>query len=206
MTERSFRLYPLVFWALVGAIIVLLFDTVVWWTVTDPFTGIFVDFITLVVAFLILLWPLVYGIRHWKKEGRKVWLPLAISLIALLCIWFLPFRSLMIKADFAINFSRRMEVVKMVEAGKLKPSASCNSCHIPLPPHYEDLSRGDDGQIAITQSNGHTTITFYTFLGILGHASGFMYKSDDSSPNWTDFEEEYWESERLRRHWFWTAC
>jgi hypothetical protein len=205
MTSRRWRVPPAVVWALITSGVMLFLDTVLWWTVTDPFTGMGVDFLTLVVYVVGLIWSVAYGIIRWKRDKRQAWLPAGVILATLTAIWFLPLRFLVIRLDFAINYNRRMEVVRLVEAGKLKPNVSYKGRLVHLPPQYAALSPGD-GNIQVEHNGAQTTITFYTFLGILGHASGFMYKSDDSTPGAGDFEEERWESEKVGRHWFWTGA
>lgn len=191
--------------ALIVSGVMVLLDTILWWTVTDPFMGMGVELLTFVVYAVSLVWSLAYGIRHRTQEKRQAWLPVAIVSVTLVAIWFLPLQLLMIRLDFAVNYSRRMEVVKLVKAGRLKPNVSENSNLVHLPPQYAALSPAD-GNINVERIGGRTTVTFYTFLGILGHASGFMYKSNDSAPTADDFEEERWDAEKLGAHWFYTEA
>lgn len=205
MTIQGQRVPPAVVWALLTSGIMLFFDTLLWWIVTDPFTAMGVDLLTLVIYVVGLIWPLAYGISRWSQERRQAWLPLGVVVVTLLAIWFLPLRFSVIRLDFVVNHTKRMEVVRLVEAGKLKPNVSYNGSLIHLPPQYAALSPGD-GNIKVVHSGGQVTITFYTFLGILGHASGFMYKSDDTAPTADDFEEERWDAEKVGEHWYWTEA
>ncbi len=49
-------------------------------------------------------------------------------------------------------------------------------------------------------------LVFFTYRGILDSFSGFMYRSDDTSPGDGDFAGEFYETERLRKNWFWAAA
>lgn len=78
--------------------------------------------------------------------------------------------------DFDSGYERRMEVVKMVENGKLK---SLHNGTIALPQGYEDLS--DTGEIVVASYEKKVVIYFWTYRGILSASSGYLYFSDKLS-------------------------
>jgi hypothetical protein len=108
--------------------------------------------------------------------------------------------------NFKWNYTRRMEVVSDVLAGKLANAVdgSVGGTVVHLPSPYRGVSAGGD-DILIFRSDGKTLIFFFDFRGILDNFSGFVYSTDGTKPTNDDFGGQFFEVEQLRPNWFWAS-
>jgi len=111
----------------------------------------------------------------------------------------------MLDLNFRLNYASRMQVVAMVEQQSLAPQTTRDEIVVPLPRRYRYLSRGG-GDIIVNRSPALTIVFFYTFRGVTDNFSGFMYRSDASSPQQYDLGGKYVQIEKLRDHWYWVAA
>lgn len=131
--------------------------------------------------------------------------PLGINISCLLIVLFVPFTAIAIDLDFRINYEKRAQVVSMVESGKLQPNINYNRSLILLPARYRGLSNGG-GEIVVERAGNATEILFYSFRGVLGNFSGFVYRTDDRAPTRGDLGGNFVEIEKLREKWYWVAA
>ncbi|MFP7486487.1 hypothetical protein SFC65_20175 [Priestia filamentosa] len=132
---------------------------------------------------------------------NKDWKPIVVQAITALLLFFVPFNQIILNMDFKWNHSKREQVVKMVEDGTLKPNVSHNSSLIHLPKEYQSLSSGG-GDIAIEHSGDGYNILFFTFRGILGGFSGFVYSTDGQPPSDGWFGGDIKEVHKMDNHWY----
>ena len=149
---------------------------------------------------------LVYAIRNRRSASRKVWLPVAICLSAAIIVVAVPFSELYLKFDFYIYQDRRTAVAeKLLQNPSLVTNVpGSRGAFVTLDPADSYLSR-DDGEVLIDRRDGNTFVLFFTFRGILGRFSGFVYSPTDEPPGKDEFDGDGLEIKRLAPHWFWYA-
>lgn len=156
------------------------------WEIEDgaPFAGIVVVGVSWISAVAAALWSLVYAIRH-ARAGLSVFLPLTISLGALVLARVVPFTTISIDVNFWMNKAAREYVVEQVRTSALVPNVDHNGHLISLPTGT-GLSAGGD-EIVVEGSSKHTFVFFFTFRGIMDNYSGFLWVPEGMTPN------EFWD-------------
>lgn len=116
------------------------------WTLVDiftpflePFLGIFVFTIFLIL----LLCSIFYAPIRYKKLKFRSLLPLAINLVVVLVVIFIPFTYISLKINYVFNLNAREKVIDLVINKNLhEKRGSYNFNKIELPENYKSLSRG----------------------------------------------------------------
>ncbi|MCI5140328.1 MAG: hypothetical protein D3909_01005 [Candidatus Electrothrix sp. ATG1] len=196
-----------VLWVAVCSDILLIGILTGLWELFDILTPFIAPFL-LMGAWGIFLTVLVYSLVHvFRKKRYKntfSFFPLGAQLVAFVVILIVPFTSIMLNLDFKRNLQKREEVVLRVISGELKPNVAHNVSLILLPDEQKHLSKGG-GEIMVEHYNGEASVFFFTFRGILDNFSGFIYRSDDSVPNYNDFDGDFSEIKRIKENWYWVA-
>jgi hypothetical protein len=193
--------------AIIGSMLLLL--SIFRWTRVEWLTPFIEPLLELVVSAVFLgvtIWALVHFIRRRRSLGtiRSV-TPLAIDLLVLAIVIFVPFTKITIMLDFRWHLAKRTEVVDAVIDGKMNVARSGGRGDlIHLPPKFQDLSAGG-GDIMVTKKNGQVSIFFFSYRGILDSFSGFVYSTDNAKPEKGDFGGNFVEVEQLRPNWYWAA-
>jgi hypothetical protein len=142
-----------------------------------------------------------YAIARFSRRRLIAAIPLMLNVVVLLLVWFYPFTSVWIHNRFDRYSSQYETAVSLVEHGALAPAQDTDT--VPLPAELAYLSTG--GEIRVNVSGGVTRVFFYTFSGLLDNYSGFMYRSDNSSPLSDNFAGDWDEVHELIPAWFFCA-
>lgn len=159
-----------------------------------PFLWIGVYGFFIVVFILSVIW--LFKLKDWK--------PFGIQMITLLLLIFIPFNQIVIDLDFKMNKSERNQVISKIQGGKLKPNVSYNNELIHLPKKYAHLSKGG-GEVVIEEKNGHYSVLFFTFRGVLDNFSGFVYSPNDKKPQAHSFDGDFKEVVKMKRNWYYVS-
>ena len=179
------------------------------WTLVEwltPFIEPLLELIVSAAFFGVTVWALVYFIRKRRSKGalRSV-TPLAINLLVLAIVIFVPFTRIAIMLDFRWRLEKRTEVVNAVMDGKMDiAQRGGRGDLIRLPVKYQGLS-ADGDEIMMTKRDQHVFIFFFSYRGILDSFSGFVYSTDNAKPENGDFGGNFIEVEQLRPNWYWAA-
>ena len=170
----------------------------------EPFLEIAVAIFFLVA----LVWSFVAVIRKVvrRQTDRYVFASLGVCILALTIVWFVPFNSLMLKANFRIHLKRRTQVASEIVMGKWESRITKRGGRgnwISLPASDKGLS--DEGEVDVWKEGNQTLILFITFRGILDSFSGFVYSSNDEPPKPDAFLGKPIQVEHWAPHWYWYA-
>lgn len=176
------------------------------------FAMIGIEFLLFGFFVLSLFFSFIYFFRHYfvqnmSKNKVVIFVPLLIVIFSVVSNYFLyyPFTRLNLKLDFYTKLNRRVKVVEMIKKGELLPTWDSYWTTIYLPEQYRDLSK--KGFISVN-NKGKFTVTFFTFVGILGNGSGFAYISDGSEPTSTDLNwcDELLDWSKYAENWYFVTC
>ena len=170
----------LAIWASTFAILIVAFQ----WSIIDWITP-FLLIPLMIVVFLVFLTGLGFSLSCLVKFKEIKWLgaiPLAIQLVALAILAYVPFTKIWINTDFYLNKSERHEVVSKVYAGELISNVEHNSSLIALDSDYANISKGGN-EIVVQDIDGLKYVFFFTFRGLLDNYSGFLYVPDGGDPS-----------------------
>lgn len=172
------------------------------WELIDILTpfllGPIIVFLRFTQIGLILL-SIIYFIYRVRKGIIQAFIPLAINIGALLIVLFVPFTKIWLDRQFKSNWEDYQAIIEQVEKGEIAPDGDDELVMLPL--EYQHLSKGG-GEIMVDQSGGVKRVFFFTFRGVLDNFSGFMYRSDNSSPQPDDFYGDWKQIEQIHDHWF----
>lgn len=158
------------------------------------------------LAFVIsLISSIAFVVRKQRYRSLRAFVPLLIHVVAIAIALTVPFTEIKIDLDWRMNLNRRIEVVRMIEEGELKPESEETPNLISLPRGYRRTSKGG-GKVLVERKGDATCVIFYFYRGILGHFSGFMYRSDDSQPEDGDFGGERIHFQKQQEHWYWITA
>jgi hypothetical protein len=171
-----------------------------------------VDFLTpfLLVPMLFLFWiifvslmigSLIYLGFQIKKNYQKALLPFLVNILVFLILWLVPFTDIRLEIQFRMNRPGYEEVVAMVNNSTLVPG---EYGFVNLPQEYQHLSTGG-GDIIVDQTDGVTSIFFYTFRGVLDNSSGFIYRSNDTQPGQFLLGQDCIQLEKIEPFWYFCA-
>jgi len=147
-----------------------------------------VDIVTvfLIPPVLLIFWLLfiITGIfsltclRKQKSIGRIAIAPIAIQIITVLLIFFIPFTRIWLKTNFYIYKSQREEIINNINQGKYREHELLNNLYLIPLDHNDPIVSMGGNDIAVEVINGKKHLLFYTFRGILDNYSGFIYVPD----------------------------
>jgi fumarate reductase subunit C len=146
----------------------------------------------LLVVFTILY--LVYFLLRFKKDSWKSAIPFLLNGVTLFLIIVTPYLHIGTNITFEISKPKYVQIIAQVENGKLKPSIS-EKYFIKLSPEIGDF-------ILVDQSNSVTSIFFNTTNTSTWNYSGFIYRSNDTSPPSNLFGAYWIECEHYESNWY----
>jgi hypothetical protein len=95
---------------------------------------------------------------------------------------FVPFTDLWLAWDFPSHRDEREIVTHAIFEGRIVPNYSHNPKLIALPGEHRDTSRGG-GDVVLDYYSGSRSVYFFTFRGILGSSSGYLFVERDAPPS-----------------------
>jgi len=110
------------------------------------------------------------------------------------------------KQHFLANYERMMQVVNLIENGKLTPKTNTDISkrlgeRIILPKNLRDLS--SKGEVIYQKQGDIISILFVTSTDMFGeHYDGYLYRSNGQPPNEEDFYESIGFTEKTTDKWF----
>jgi hypothetical protein len=192
---------------LLVCITLILGTTLKWGPVCYFMQNLPLAFLPLVVWFffgLSVVGSILYLLFNLRTDRKfALWL-LAANLSALLIVLFVPLSDTHRHFIFQNNSGSYDAVVKLAEAEILQPDENGFAV---LPDEYRHLSRCG-GEIMIDNSNGVTRVFFFTFRDMFDDFAGYLYRSDDKTPQPDDFSNRpfpirSWSwYKSLMPHWF----
>ena len=169
------------------------------WSIVDLVTPFLFEPIEGAAWVLLLVSTLISAILYTK--GRSKWpmsyLPLMAFICVILCAEFVPFTSIWLDINFRIYKAEREKVAADIFSGKLRPNVTYNQSLITLPSSYSGLSTGG-GEVVIYNFGNDSGVYFFTFRGILGRSSGYLFMSSDAVPSGDGIVE----ASKVAPHWF----
>ncbi len=123
---------------------------------------------------------------------------LLISLLAVVLIFVFPFRTARVNLELHLFENARLQVVEMVEDGRIIPDKLGNAA---LPMRYNHVS--SDGNIYVYQNDEEQLISFWVFRGMLSGSVELIYSSKDISLIYAnDSIYPITHIEELKEHWY----
>ncbi len=172
-----------------------------------PFFILGIEWLGLCLFFLVA--TLVQVVRL-VKNGKSGWLfrvqkTLLFITLLLLTFYNMP-GKLIEKADWAILFNRRMQIVAQVRSGELKPNVSWNGWVCELPYEFPVVSNGgNDIGIARNATGDTVTVSFWVFRNFFDAPSTyFVYTTDTAEIRHIEnkIREEPDHNWKLRDNWY----
>ncbi|HYO77627.1 MAG TPA: hypothetical protein VE010_14290 [Thermoanaerobaculia bacterium] len=192
--------------AVVVALTVYVAVAATFWSLIDLLTVFLAPLLWVAVTVLLLaaLVICVYCAIRYRAAGIRAHAPLLTLLIVGATLHSIDYTSLWLRANFAFKRKVRETVITRVRAGTLQPNVEQSATLIQLPPDLARASAGP-GAVVVERTGGDLTVLFFTFSGILGNFSGYVYSESDRSPRNGDFGGEFFTIEKVAPHWYWVA-
>lgn len=191
-------------WVLAGFSSAFLLGTsALQWVICDRYSVFAMVLLVPVVAFMVLTSIIVslYALVRRAREDRwRAAMPLSITVIAVVLANTVPWTAIYLDYLWWRNERSYAEVVILVQSGQLKTAK--DSSLVQLPKRFAGLS--SDGQIRVEGTGVKARVFFYTFRGILDHASGYLFVPDDVMPK-SGADDEYREVVQKKPHWYFVA-
>jgi hypothetical protein len=155
----------------------------------------------------VLCWSLTHAIHGIYARDFVCSVPLSVNIAAIVILWAAGWMSLPMRTDFWVNYPRRMQVVRMVENGTLKPNVTYGwrgyGTSIKLSPAFRSLSDSGDVELIKGRPKDGIVILFTTNTGFLDpDFSGFVYKSNGGSLISEDIGGKLVSATQLASRWF----
>jgi hypothetical protein len=197
--KRPAILYAVVATSLAGLLLSILRWQLV--AIVTVFIEPLIEFVVFGVFLGVFLWALVYAFIPFREFSCRRFTPIALALMALLIFVFVPFTKIVTMTDFALNLSKRTAAAESIIHSATSGAAISGGRgdRVSLP------GLSDDGQGFYWHTEGKQMVFFFTFRGILGHFSGFVYSANDAPPADGDFGARFIEIKHLHKNWYWAA-
>jgi hypothetical protein len=177
------------------------------WTLIDwitPFLMLPVQSAAWLFFVVSLILAMVAAVRGRRSPARAL-VPLAVCILTIALLATTPFTRIWLATNFHFKQSARETVVREVANGKLHPNVKHNAALIALSSH-PNLSAGGN-EVVFQQSSRGPFVFFFTFRGILGSASGFLWVPPGASPNeFRLFNEELGEVIAYAPNWYFISA
>jgi hypothetical protein len=179
------------------------------WTLVEVLTVFLEPYLEMGLWIALLgsfIWSAIHLIEARKRGARSMLAPLAVNVVTLLMVLFVPFDFITTELDFRLHYNARMAVVKEVVAGKLDDRIRLSGGRgdfITLPAGRSYLSTG--GDIMRWRRQSAELIFFFGVRGILSSFAGFVYSTDGTPPQQDDFGGNFVEIDHLRDNWFYAS-
>ena len=139
------------------------------------------------------------GVRLWRTVRWRALAPVVAS-AAGYALWFLvPWTAINLEAVWYARHDGFDRVVALVRKGEIAGRGG----DVALPSRWRDLS--SDGSIEIHGDGDSLVVLFYTFRGLLGHASGYVYVAGDTPPTPVLLHSEIREIAPKEPHWYFVS-
>ena len=168
-----------------GTVLVLV--SALQWRLVELITPLGMTALSLGVWPLMILSLLLSGfafILTGRGDGRRVMKPLAVNLLAIGLVTFVPWTVLDLQARWLLGRSAREEVVIRALNGEY------GSGRVTLSGPLRGSSVGGEVLIGATPTDPRSVL-FYTYRGLDGHWSGFLYVSRDTLPTMVGADSLY---------------
>ncbi len=166
--------------------------------ITTPLGEPIIEWIIFGCFAIATLFSIIHFFRKFKLSKIKASIPVLIQLVTMLMILFIPFTNIVMNMDFRQNYEQRLEVVSLIESGKLNDTD--DNGLITLPKKYHHLSRG--GEVLIARTDSDIEILFYTFRGVLDRFSGFLYTTKNMD---LESRDDLKQIQNIKDHWYWIS-
>jgi len=138
------------------------------------------------------------GGRLWRKVRWRALTPVVASAVGYGMWFFVPWTAINLEAVWYARHDGFERVVALVQKGEIAGRGD-----VALPSRWRGLSSG--GSIAIYGDSASSVVLFYTFRGILGHASGYAYVAGDAPPTPVLLHSDIREIAPERPHWYFVS-
>ncbi len=166
-------------WIVVGWVLLTLFN---YYYMNFFFLGF--ELLGLIITLFIITINQIFRLLEERKKVTKLRIQKVVIFSTLfLLTFFHSFTNRMIeKVDWIILESKRAEIVKQVEEGKLNPNVKWNGWVCELPFEFPVISNGgNDIGIYRNKENGKLTVTFWVFRNFFDLPSThFIYTNDQN--------------------------
>jgi hypothetical protein len=166
-----------------------------------PFIAPFLWLPVYALALTALAFAVLLPFRRWKHRGSASLLPLLFCIIVFVVTGFVDFTHVWLRTNFTLGRPAREEVVRLINAGELRPNVAHNASLIRLPWRYRELSLGG-GEVMVEGDK----VFFFTFRGILDNFAGFVYRPQDSPPQDGEFAGEFFIVEKMDDQWYYVSA
>jgi hypothetical protein len=176
------------------------------WTLIDwltPFLMIPVEAAVWLFFGLACLLALVSAFRH-RKTPRRALAPIVLCLSTLALALTVPFTAIWLDVNFRWNRADREDVVRRIAEGKLVPNVKHNRKLIALD-HERSISAGGN-QVVVHNTPQGAFVSFYTYRGILGNFSVFVWVPDGATlDDYRRIEGNPVHVRQLAKNWYFVA-
>ncbi len=139
------------------------------------------------------------GVRLWRTVRWRALAPVVAS-AAGYALWFLvPWTAINLQAVWYARRDGFDRVVTLVQKGEIAGRGG----DVALPMRWRSLS--SDGSIAVRGYGDSLVVLFYTFRGLLGHASGYVYVAGDTPPTSVLLHSDIREISPQLPHWYFVS-
>lgn len=190
--------------------IILSIIVCLYWTLMIPFfyfylfgmIGAFLIPPYILVGFVLSILWFIRFLRMIRRKDKYLISLVLIQILPVITIPFLLSGDKMEKFDWNYNYSARMNLINMIETGKIKVpiNGKVKSWHFP------PISNGGNEIIVYQDSiTKKITATFYIDRGFIDHYSAFIYSSIPEEIKW--FDDRYIKTKepnnkRINKNWF----
>jgi hypothetical protein len=136
--------------------------------------------------------------RQWQRARWHALTPV-FACAAGYVLWFcVPWTAINLSAVWYARHEGFERVVALIQRGDIAGQGE-----VVLPSRWRSLS--SDGSIAIHGDGDSLVVLFYTFRGLLGHASGYAFTARDTPPTPALLHSEIREVHALQPHWYFVS-
>lgn len=191
------------------ASVLLVLTKALQWSIIDLVTGFLLDpFLALLWLFLsaTTVWGVVVLVRNAKLTGWRAASPLLVCLAGVACALFVPFTSIWLNANYHLLRHSRIQVVRRVQEGSLRPNVSYNQSLISLGLLSPPVSTGGN-EIVVERHDGQPYVFFFTYRGVLDNFSGYLFVPTGGDPRkFSDLvDTASTQVERVESNWYFAA-
>ena len=193
--------------AITSSILLILLE-VFWFSIVDVITVFGMPLLSAIIWLFFIACSIasLACLLEFETAGKSCIKPIAVQIITLLMVIYIPFTALWLKSDYIINKSQRNVIIKEVLSGKLVPNVEYNSSLINLGDKHSNISKGGN-DIIVENHDDLTYIFFYTFRGILEDYSGYLYVPEGGAPDkFKDLNEvQFTEIKHIEDNWYFVS-
>jgi hypothetical protein len=178
------------------------------WSIVDvltPFAIWPIGMATAIALGVNLVFAVVHLALRARTDGVRAATPLAVLASAGALLTVVPFDHIAIRADYAFHRGQRARALVLYGQNHLEPVwTNPHGALLKLPPDLASASRGG-GEIVTCGAGTDASLLFFTYRGMLGHYSGFLYRPDGTPPPDDCEDGRYREVVREDERWFFVS-